>query len=522
MLDAMAKAGTDAGGRRTRPRCCSGRQARRGDRRVQEGRSRQGPRRRARARGPRHRARDEGARREGRRRAPEGPRGGARGVHSRCSPTRRARAARTRSTTRAGILSMLGKNAEAKAALEKAKDARQGRDRARRADRRAPREPRRIVKQRSLLARARRRCRRPAACACPLQHADAMSAEPREPLGEDRPALQVEVRDRGSAAPRSRRRSSRPPAVYADTLYIGSASGWFFALRVVERRASAGASSSARSRARRSSIGGMLYVGTHDGFADRARRADRRTRSGATRAAARSSSRRSSTGDLIVFSNEADQVVAVDAITGKFKWQYKAETPEEYTLRGHAGVTIDGDLDLHRVLERHARRAAQGHRLGRVVDLAQGRRRSLHGRRRDAARDRTASSTRRRRRAASTRSTRRPASCAGACRSGTSSMPSSTRQRRRHHDRRQGALRLGRRPRHLRDRPRRQRAVARRRARRRRARDAGRVQTTCSCTRSRTPACSSPSARPARRSSTSIRATASRRSRRSPATAACS
>jgi outer membrane protein assembly factor BamB len=45
-----------------------------------------------------------------------------------------------------------------------------------------------------------------------------------------------------------------------------------------------------------------------------------------------------------VFSNEADQVVAVDAITGKFKWQYKSETPEEYTLRGHAGVTIDGDL----------------------------------------------------------------------------------------------------------------------------------------------------------------------------------
>ena len=45
-----------------------------------------------------------------------------------------------------------------------------------------------------------------------------------------------------------------------------------------------------------------------------------------------------------MFSNEADQVVAVDAITGKFKWQYKAETPEEYTLRGHAGVAVDGDL----------------------------------------------------------------------------------------------------------------------------------------------------------------------------------
>ena len=45
-----------------------------------------------------------------------------------------------------------------------------------------------------------------------------------------------------------------------------------------------------------------------------------------------------------MFANEADQVVAVDALTGKFKWQYKSETPEEYTLRGHAGVAIDGDL----------------------------------------------------------------------------------------------------------------------------------------------------------------------------------
>jgi outer membrane protein assembly factor BamB len=49
-------------------------------------------------------------------------------------------------------------------------------------------------------------------------------------------------------------------------------------------------------------------------------------------------------GDLVVFANEADQVAAVDALTGQFKWQYKSETPEEYTLRGHAGVTIDGDL----------------------------------------------------------------------------------------------------------------------------------------------------------------------------------
>ncbi len=47
---------------------------------------------------------------------------------------------------------------------------------------------------------------------------------------------------------------------------------------------------------------------------------------------------------VVVFSNEADQVTALDAVTGAFRWQYKAETPEEYTLRGHAGVAAAGDL----------------------------------------------------------------------------------------------------------------------------------------------------------------------------------
>ena len=51
-------------------------------------------------------------------------------------------------------------------------------------------------------------------------------------------------------------------------------------------------------------------------------------------------------GDLVIFSNEADQVYALDARKGTFRWQYKGETPEEYTLRGHAGVTVAGDLAL--------------------------------------------------------------------------------------------------------------------------------------------------------------------------------
>jgi outer membrane protein assembly factor BamB len=45
-------------------------------------------------------------------------------------------------------------------------------------------------------------------------------------------------------------------------------------------------------------------------------------------------------GDLVFFSNEADQVYALDQDTGKFRWQHRLETPEEYTIRGHAGVAV--------------------------------------------------------------------------------------------------------------------------------------------------------------------------------------
>ncbi len=48
--------------------------------------------------------------------------------------------------------------------------------------------------------------------------------------------------------------------------------------------------------------------------------------------------------EMVFFSNEADQVYALDQETGKFLWQYHGETPEEYTIRGHAGVAVDDGL----------------------------------------------------------------------------------------------------------------------------------------------------------------------------------
>jgi len=181
-----------------------------------------------------------------------------------------------------------------------------------------------------------------AGCSHPAwQRADAMRAGAIEPLGEDRLSLhwkfvtadrltEVEPQEFAGAA------------VYADTLYLGSASGWFFALRpatgAVRWRKKLGAVSSTPIVS-----GGMLLIGTSDGTL---LAVDPQTGNEKWRYQSRGPIEQSpvATGELVVFSNEADQVVAVDALTGKFKWQYKGETPEEYTLRGHAGVAIDNEL----------------------------------------------------------------------------------------------------------------------------------------------------------------------------------
>jgi outer membrane protein assembly factor BamB len=173
------------------------------------------------------------------------------------------------------------------------------------------------------------------------RHGDAMRAGSVDQLGEDR----LSMHWRFSTADRLTEVEPQEfagAAVYADTVFIGSASGWFFALRsatgAVRWRKQLGPVASTPIGA-----GGALIVGTADGALVAL---DSQTGSEKWRYQSRGPIEQPpvSTGDLIVFSNEADQVVAVDAITGKFKWQYKAETPEEYTLRGHAGVMIDNDL----------------------------------------------------------------------------------------------------------------------------------------------------------------------------------
>ncbi|MGE5182428.1 MAG: PQQ-binding-like beta-propeller repeat protein [Acidobacteriota bacterium] len=175
----------------------------------------------------------------------------------------------------------------------------------------------------------------------PYQRADAMSAMPVEKPGEDRLAFKWKfiTADRiTEVAPQE----FAAPAVYADTLYVGSASGEMFALRAatgkVRWRKHVGGVACAPLV-----VAGYVYVGTTEGmlFALDAQTGQERWR---YQSRGPIEQPPVPSGDLIVAANEADQVFAVDAVTGKFKWQYKSETPDEYTLRGHAGVAVEGEL----------------------------------------------------------------------------------------------------------------------------------------------------------------------------------
>ena len=175
----------------------------------------------------------------------------------------------------------------------------------------------------------------------PIQHADAMAAVPPEPLGEDRISLKwkfITADRRTEITPQE----FAAAAVYGDTVYVGAASGEFFALRAntgtIRWRIPLGPVACAPLV-----IGGIVYVGRLDGILTAL---DAVTGVEKWHYLGRGPIEQvpSASGDLIILANEADQVVALDAVKGTFKWQYKSETPEEYTLRGHAGVVIDGDL----------------------------------------------------------------------------------------------------------------------------------------------------------------------------------
>jgi outer membrane protein assembly factor BamB len=132
------------------------------------------------------------------------------------------------------------------------------------------------------------------------------------------------------------------PAVYAGSealmLFIGSHDGTFYAMSAADGRTvwkTRIGSVSSEPVAER----GRIFVGTDDGYMVALDTSDGRelwryaTRGPILEAPVLA-------GDSLIFSNEAEQVYALESDTGKFRWQYKAEEPEEYTLRGHSGVAV--------------------------------------------------------------------------------------------------------------------------------------------------------------------------------------
>ncbi|MFH0901367.1 MAG: PQQ-binding-like beta-propeller repeat protein, partial [Pseudomonadota bacterium] len=130
-------------------------------------------------------------------------------------------------------------------------------------------------------------------------------------------------------------------AASKNRIYVGSQSGVLFALGpdngVVRWRASVGATSS-----RPLVEGNRIYLGTDDGTlialdSDNGRTLWRYPTKGSILQPP------IVVGDTVLFSNEDDHVYALDRDSGQWRWQYDRETPDEFTIRGHAGVATDGE-----------------------------------------------------------------------------------------------------------------------------------------------------------------------------------
>jgi outer membrane protein assembly factor BamB len=128
-----------------------------------------------------------------------------------------------------------------------------------------------------------------------------------------------------------------------DMLYLGSHSGWFYALmastgEIVWKRNIGSVSSRALLHR------GRIYVGTDDGFMICLNNLGEEIWRYATQSPILEEAIVS--GDSLIISNEGDQVYALDLESGKFRWLYKTDSDTEFTLRGHSGVAADPEGEL--------------------------------------------------------------------------------------------------------------------------------------------------------------------------------
>jgi outer membrane protein assembly factor BamB len=92
----------------------------------------------------------------------------------------------------------------------------------------------------------------------------------------------------------------------------------------------------------------QIYVGADDGtfYALDARRGTVRwsyhAKGAIERAAEFGDGEGAAAAGLVYLATAADRVLALEAATGKWRWQYERETPEGFTIHGHAGPRLRG------------------------------------------------------------------------------------------------------------------------------------------------------------------------------------
>jgi outer membrane protein assembly factor BamB len=140
--------------------------------------------------------------------------------------------------------------------------------------------------------------------------------------------------------------SSRPEecasgTVIGDRLIIGSRDAKVVALALDDGRVlwSTPVSGGVDSEARHDERKGQVYVGTDDGLIYALDPGAGTTR-WSYKGKGAIERRAELGGDAIYVASSADRVVALDPDSGKLRWQYERETPEGFTIHGHAGPRL--------------------------------------------------------------------------------------------------------------------------------------------------------------------------------------
>ena len=133
-------------------------------------------------------------------------------------------------------------------------------------------------------------------------------------------------------------------ALAGDRLVIGSRASSIVGVRLSDGRidwatkASGGIDSPARYDAQR----GQVYIGADDGSFYAVGAADGRVRW--TYRAKGAIEREAEIGsDAVYVATAADRVIALDAATGKWRWQYERETPDGFTIHGYGAPRLRGN-----------------------------------------------------------------------------------------------------------------------------------------------------------------------------------